>query len=183
MAMNSLGEILEEITKLPAYSRHQQYFQLLKSWKQVVDSKTFLQTRPLYISRNILYVATHSSPLAQTLSLQRLRLLSLLNPLLSTSLVDIRFSSAHWHTSQSHVSSSKLNISQYEKDPTTVSSLDPSFLNQLPDGDTPESAFQRWAMIIQYLNRDLPLCPKCKSPTPEFELQRWHVCAYCWSRS
>ena len=52
-----------------------QYRQLLKYWDRVVNQQIAQHTRPLYINRQILYIATDSAARAQELSFQRYTLL------------------------------------------------------------------------------------------------------------
>jgi predicted nucleic acid-binding Zn ribbon protein len=73
---------------------------LLRCWEQVVPSNTAQHSRPLYLHRGVLSVATSSAAWAQTLSLGRYQLIQKLTPLLGASLQDIRFSPAQWTRSK-----------------------------------------------------------------------------------
>ncbi len=180
MSMNSLDQILAILEKQPEWEFHRRYQQLLQAWEKIIEVKVLRQTRPLYIRRQVLWVATSSATWAQTLSLQRYSLLKQLNALLCEPLVDIRFSSAQWHN--------RLSLSAFvadslparlEKHPSAIEpqAEDLELSDSLPT--TPETALQRWVEIIKTRSQNLPLCPQCQSPTPPGELERWLLCAYC----
>jgi len=182
MSFNSLDQILAAIKKHPAWTAQEQYFHLTCCWEEVVGKTVSLHTRPLNISRQVLWVATSSSVWAQELSLQRYSLLKKLNSVLNLNepLIDIRFSPAKWHTKSVNFQS----ISLQEHPSFLVSNVN---LQTKSLGNTPQSAYSGWAQIIQERSQHLPLCPNCNSPTPNGELERWSVCAYCaaqnWSTS
>ncbi|MBF2021777.1 MAG: DUF721 domain-containing protein [Hydrococcus sp. C42_A2020_068] len=179
MSFDSLDRILEALEKQADWEIQQQYRHLLQCWETVVDPKVVRQTRPLYIARNVLWVATSSSVWAQNLSFQRYSLLKKLNALLSEPLTDIRFSTAQWHNSKRLTDSAPKSISQ-EKHPSAIEMISQPPLTELPKaGKTPEAAFQSWAAVIGARSQNLPLCPRCQSPTPPGELERWSVCAHC----
>jgi predicted nucleic acid-binding Zn ribbon protein len=177
MSFDSLDRILEALEKQPGWEIQQQYRHLLQCWETVVEPKVARQTRPLYIARSVLWVATSSSVWAQNLSFQRYSLLKQLNALLSEPLVDIRFSPAQWHNSK-RISDSQ--SSDGTKHPSAIAGNSELSLPELPTGKkTPETAFQRWAAVIGARSQNQPLCPRCQCPTPPGELERWNVCAYC----
>ncbi|NJL84403.1 MAG: DUF721 domain-containing protein [Chloroflexaceae bacterium] len=95
MTFNSLNKILRALRQQAGWETHQQYHQVLGAW-QGLDRQIVLKARPTAIVRNVLWVATASSSWAQTLSLQRHRLLHQLNAELSEPLADMRFSPARW---------------------------------------------------------------------------------------
>jgi predicted nucleic acid-binding Zn ribbon protein len=179
MSFDSLDRILEALAKQPGWQVQQQFRLLLQCWETVVSDQIAQQTRPLYISRHVLWVATSSSVWAQNLSLQRYSLLQKLNKLLTEPLVDIRFSTAQWFNSK-RLATSESQLSQLEKHPSTFETNAALALPELsPEKTTPETAFQRWAAIIAARSQNLSLCPRCQCPTPPGELERWAVCAYC----
>jgi predicted nucleic acid-binding Zn ribbon protein len=182
MSFNSLPEILEHLEKQAGWERHQQYRHLLQCWTAVVEPPVALQTRPLYIARQVLWVATSSSAWAQTLSLQRYFLLKKLNTLLREPLTDIRFSSAHWHDRLSDSTDEKPGqMSPVEKHPSLVDeTLPPSSTpERLMEDNTLDAVFARWTEVVRSRSQSLPLCPQCQCPTPVGELERWTVCACC----
>ena len=77
-----MERILQAVEKQPVGQRLQQYRYLLQCWDKVVSPRVAAHTRPLYISRQVLSVATSNSVWAQTLTMQRHQLLQKLNALL-----------------------------------------------------------------------------------------------------
>ena len=186
-SFNSLDRILEKLEQQLGWEQYQQYRCLLQGWQAVVDRKIAENSRPLYVAREILWVATSSSTWAQELSLRRYNLLKKLNTQLPFQLVDLRCSPAWWHqetlTSANSLSQDRQqHPSKVEFDLTTSPSINNNL--QKSNSDCQQSqqltaSFQRWAQTMQGRSRNLPLCPQCHSPTPNGELQRWDVCYYC----
>ncbi|MGH2415175.1 MAG: DUF721 domain-containing protein [Microcystaceae cyanobacterium] len=172
MSFNSLDQVLAAIEKQPGWEIQQQYRRLLECWPTVVEPKVALQTRPLYIVRNVLWVATSSSAWAQTLSLQRYSLLKQLNTYLPEPLVEIRFSPAQWYNQTG-------SIDRAQHSSLLGTNTDTHLFPELLPENTPQSAFQRWAQSIETRSQHLSLCPRCQCPTPPDELQLWTLCAYC----
>lgn len=196
MGFNSLDTIFQLLAQQPGWEKQERYRHLLACWKRVVDPQIAEHSRPSYIARQVLWVATSNSVWAQTLSLQRHSLLKKLNLHLSEPIVDIRFSPAQWHnkysSSQSHPQAG--HPSETDKNAASQSELD--FLPQSlleateevkknnqnlsePIQKNPEASFQRWIKTVQGRSQNFSLCPHCQCPTPPAELQRWHLCAYC----
>ncbi len=49
-----------------------------------------------------------------------------------------------------------------------------------PSREAPlDPSFEHWEQRRRRQNEMLPLCPSCQCPTPQGELQRWSVCAFC----
>ena len=180
MSFGSLEQILAAIASQPGWEKQQIYQRLLECWSQVVTPQALLHSRPVYISRQVLWVATSSAVWAQHLSLSRLSLLKKLTPLLGHEhLSDIRFSCGNWHnkSSTSTTQESSSNLAQH---PSTIVVQEwDSNQDNPPHGDRQESVFQRWAAFRSSVSQHLPLCPLCQCPTPPGELDRWGVCAYC----
>lgn len=175
MSFNSIAQILTRVEQKPGWEVFRLYRQVLQCWKTLVSPQVAAHTRPLYIKRQVLWVATSSSAWAQNLAFSRYRLLKQLNAQLDEPLLEIRFSSAGWHTpptieenlSENHPSFMGIKENDIEKQDLSVSS---------PDLQT---AFSHWVESIRKLELSLPLCPRCHAPTPTGELQRWSVCACC----
>jgi predicted nucleic acid-binding Zn ribbon protein len=169
MSFDSIDRILKEIEQQPGWELQQQYRLLLQCWSSIVEPKVALHTRPLYVMRKVLWVATSSSVWAQNLSMQRYSLLKKLNAKLSEQLIDIRFSPAKWHSKKSSSTESHkiepVNEARVVFSPT--------------EENTSKTTFQRWSDLIKARSQNFPVCPQCQSPTPPEELQRWQVCAYC----
>ncbi len=175
MSLNSLDRLLETLTAQPSWDKYQQYRALLQCWETVIEAQIVQQTRPLYIQRQVLWVATSSAVWAQQLSLQRPTLLQQLNAHLREPLVDIRFSSANWYAANLEMSASSL-----EAHPSSVETQGEFSSKDIsPTETTPQAAFQRWANVIQARSQHLASCPRCHCPTPSGELDRWSVCSHC----
>lgn len=178
MSFNSLDRIIALLEQQPGWEQYQQYRQVVDCWQQVIDQKLAQHTRPLYISRQILWVAISSYSLAQELSLQRFYLLKKLNHQLSFVLKDIRFSPQHWYQSKNSASNSTQSShpSQIE-----ISQTENKIVNSAPAKDL-NTAVQRWQKILQERSQNLPTCPQCGCPTPLGELERWQLCCHCISQ-
>jgi predicted nucleic acid-binding Zn ribbon protein len=186
MSFDSLSNILKKLQQEPSWDQYHRFQHLLQCWQKSVSPNVSRHTRPLHIARKVLWVATSSSTWSQTLSLQRFTLLKKLNTNLAEfgeSLDDIRFSVAYWTDLPHHEDD---NVSQSD-----LTAVHPSYLgenrlklleNSLSEGNTPQSAFQRWAEELKKRSQILPLCPQCQAPTPSGELQRWGVCCHCLTK-
>ena len=182
MTFQSLNHILTAIAKQPNWEKQRQYHRLVQCWHKIVNDKVAQHTRPLYLQRQVLWVATSSSVWAQNLALQRYSLLKKLNQLLDEPIIDMRFSPARWY--QKHLSNSEhtsilsqhpsaLNLESELLSPTNSDTTNAEKVT------TPQEAFQRWAEVVKKRSLYLPSCPSCQCPTPEGELKRWQMCAYC----
>ena len=97
---NSVEQILTQLEQQPGWEKFKEYRQLLKCWHSTVNQTTAEHTRPLYVARQVLWVAASNASRAQELSFQRYTLLKRLNKQLPFTLKDIRFSSSQWHQTQ-----------------------------------------------------------------------------------
>ena len=189
MSFNSISKLLEALEKPPGWEQQRQYRRLVQLWQGIVGEKIVPHTRPLYISRQVLWVATSSSVIAQELSLKRYSLLKKLNDRLSDPLVDVRFSPARWHDRNTRKADGLNLCASNEREHPSQWAIDEelSSSKHLPEGNDPKTAFARWAKFIQDRSHSLSVCPVCQSPTPKGELQRWDMCAYCvsnqWAQS
>ncbi|PIG93031.1 DciA family protein [Gloeocapsopsis sp. IPPAS B-1203] len=174
MSFKSLEQLVGAFIEQTAW--HEQPLQrVVKCWSDVVGVAVASHTRPLSIQRNILWVATSSAAWAQTLTFERQRILTKLNPYLLDPLTDIRFSTAGWQRSQ------------VDKKDTPAKNAHPSYIvtagsrkNKAQAAiQNPRAAFQHWQETTRSRSQGLPLCPQCQSPTPPGELQRWEVCSFC----
>jgi predicted nucleic acid-binding Zn ribbon protein len=184
MSFSSLDRILDALKKQPGWEAQKQYSHLLECWQSVVPEKISQHARPLYISRQVLWVATSSAVWAQNLTMQRYSLLKKLNALLAEPLSDIRFSTAQWHKAKPSSESPSVDRETYSSAlakalPIGIAPQITASVSESKKAKTPQEAFQRWAAIIEARSHSLPACPQCQSPTPPKELQRWTVCAYC----
>lgn len=182
MTFNPLNHALSSLERQSAWESYQQYRLLMQAWEQIVAEPVARQTRPLFIHRNILWVATASAAWAQTLSLSRRSLIKGLSDRLEVPLADIRFSTARW-SDPSPIERARDAATTH---PSQIDPPDPGMTDNVtvpaeldPRSLSPQAAFERWSAIVQQRSRCLPLCPRCQLPTPQGELERWSVCAYC----
>ncbi|MDJ0736696.1 MAG: DciA family protein [Nostocaceae cyanobacterium] len=181
MSLKSVNDILE-LLSIEAKLQQHPFQQLLKLWASVVGAVIANHAQPVSIQRNVLWVATSSAAWAQNLTFERQRLLSKLNALLPTPLVDIRFSTAQWQRLQKN---SKQENSKQQASP--LPQQHPSYLGEqpteprkiAPTAKGANAVFAHWSKTIQMRSHHLPLCPQCNCPTPPGELQRWQVCSIC----
>jgi predicted nucleic acid-binding Zn ribbon protein len=110
---NSVEQILTQLEQQPGW----EYRQLLQCWERTVNQNIAQQTRPLYINRQVLYVATSSAARSQELSFQRYTLLKRLNKQLTFALKDIRFSSSQWHQKTNELEIKQSIFTKSEKAP------------------------------------------------------------------
>ncbi|MCP2731517.1 DUF721 domain-containing protein [Limnofasciculus baicalensis] len=196
--LKSLNHILGKVENQPLWQERQELQQLLSCWSEIVGTKAAQQTRLYAIARDTLYVATSSSVWVQDLKLKRHQILKQLQAKSSIPLTDIYFSTAQWHHDATDSPTTSLsehpsyidgklgnspwgvaNGAQGENEELPPVPLSPA---SLPTAKNPQSAFQRWALIIQARSHSLPLCPQCNCPTPEGELHRWGICALCTAK-
>ncbi|MEA5573728.1 DUF721 domain-containing protein [Calothrix sp. UHCC 0171] len=192
MSLKSVNDIVS-ILKAKAVLQEPPLQNLLQCWHEIVGDTIALHTRPVAIQRSVLRVATSSAAWAQNLTFERQRLLIQVNQKLVTPVDEIRFSTAEWQISP---------ISR-EKQEVALITQHPSYLGEsinlsdrisedtsLAYGGQPTTkvttkvtntndAFVRWANAVKRRSHKLPLCPECQCPTPQGEIQRWHVCALC----
>ncbi len=185
MTLSSLDRLLEIMVQRPQWDEYRRYLEICEIWSTIVSEKAVPHSQPLYVQRDILWIATSSSVWSQQLSFQSYSLLQQLNHHLSASpLQKLRFSPAQWHDPHNPQQLSSLDIKQsFFSYPETVSPLDK---NPQPTPQTPEEAFQRWTHAIAHHLNALPLCPQCHCRTPAIELERWSKCYLCitqhWQR-
>ena len=183
MSFKSLSHILRVLENQLQSPEQLQFQRLLKCWPEVVGVRVISQTKLLSFQRGVLRVATSSSAWAQTLTLERRRILEKLNPLLPTPVVDIRFSVAGW-SEQKNNSSSPADVVQplTPEHPSRLQNDTPK-PSKMENPQHPHDAFQSWAETLQKRSQSLPLCQNCQCPTPPGELQRWSVCALCATKA
>lgn len=179
MSFDSLERVIKEIEKQPGWEIQQQYRLLLQCWNSVVPPQAASHARPLYIARQILWVATSSSVWAQNLSMQRYSLLKKLNACSDFELSDIKFSPAKWHDRAPSPAGDVNSRALEQSDRTSSKDL-------TIEAKDARTAFGQWAEAIRHRLQNSPLCPRCQCATPERELQRWNTCAFCaagqWSK-
>lgn len=172
----SLEQILAAIAKQPGWEEQELYQQAFKSWSLVVTPLEAANSHPLYISRQVLWIATSSAVWAGHLTLKRLFLLKKLNSyLVKEQLSDLRFKHTAWP-----VVSQTSYASESSPHPSLLPIKDlKSLIDDIPKTTEVMNSFERWAKIRAIRYQDLPLCPRCQAPTPNGEIQRWGVCGCC----
>lgn len=187
MYFNSVEQILTQLEKQPGWEQFCDYRQLLKCWHNTVNQNTVKHTRPLHITRQVLWVATSSAARAQELSFQRYTLLKRLNKQLPFTLKDIRFSSSQWH--QKTYSDTDKILFSTGKQPK-YKNINPSAVDKQTNNNSKNSATEakiaakRW---LETISKSSSLsCPKCGASTPAGEIERWNCCYLCvaqkWSQ-
>lgn len=181
MAFKSLDHVLGTLGD--RYRSHdQQHSQrLLRGWVEAVGPVVAAQTRPLSMQNDVLRVATSSSAWAQNLIFERQRILEKLNVLLSTSLIDIRFSTAQWQESRSlSAFNAEQQVQLWQQHPSRLAETIRLPAVQRHENPTdPMVAFQRWGKLMRSRTHNLPACPRCQCPAPPGELKRWSMCSLC----
>jgi predicted nucleic acid-binding Zn ribbon protein len=150
---------------------------VLKCWYEVVGKALIKHTKPVWIQRDVLQVATSSAAMAQNLTFERQRLLEKLNQRLPTPLTDIHFSTANWY--KSPLPKENIIIALPSEHPSYVGEKLKISRSQVSVAKNINEAYGKWAEIVKARSHDLSLCPKCQCPTPPGELQRWGVCSFC----
>lgn len=199
---DSVEQILTQLETQPGWEKFRAHRQLLKCWSQVVNQQTAQHTRPLYLNRQILYVATSSAARAQELVFQRYTLLKRLNQQqqlileIKDDIKDIRFSSSGWHqpTYAQETQATLFTISDRQKtkiapDPTVAlkpankgakadNSLN-NLSNALSPSEQAKKAAQRWLGDMEQKLATTLACPQCNSVISQAELTRWNLCHHC----
>ena len=180
MFFASLEEILAQIEQQPGWEKYQEYCQVLECWQKIVNKQIAEHTRPLYITRQIFWVATVSSVWAQELSLQRYSLLGKLNNQLPFLLKDIRFSPIQGQQVYNDSTSAQTLNNQHRSHPSQIKvNKSEISLNNLSSPDDPREIVKHWLTALQKRSPNLFICPQCQSLTPEGELKRWNLCCHC----
>ena len=185
MFFDSVEQILAQLEQQPGWEKLREHRQLLKCWHDTVSRNTAQHTRPLYISRQVLWVATSSAARAQELSFQRYTLLKKLNNQLPFVLKDVRFSSSQWHqaTAQNTLNTNLFSISEQQKfkhNPIEYQSLNfKSNKDHISSSTDAKLAARRWLETIKKKSSSFSCCPQCNAATPMEEIERWNFCYHC----
>jgi predicted nucleic acid-binding Zn ribbon protein len=184
---DSVEQILTQLENQPGWEKFRAYRQLLQCWERVVNPQIAQSTRPLYINRQILYVATSSAARAQELSFQRYTLLKRLNQQLTTEIKDLHFSSSQWHQ-KTYLQETQAVFTISDRHKTIIPRNSSAALkdnqeakidNELSAQDRAKNAAQRWLRTIEQRSKDTLVCPKCNSLISQAELNRWNLCHHC----
>jgi predicted nucleic acid-binding Zn ribbon protein len=181
MSFHDLNLILKNITNQTGWETQKQYLHILNLWQKLVSPQISQHSRPSHLTQQVLWIAVSSSVWSQHLSLQRYSLLKKLNAHLDLTLSDLRFSPALWYQNSAHLPADQAHLKPTSHPSQVVRNtpVSPDF----PQGDTPLSAFHYWQHCLQVRSQEFPLCPLCAIPTPQGELDRWHKCFICFTKS
>lgn len=182
MGFSGLRSLITDVEAQPNWQARRQFSQVVEYWPKAVGYVVARQTKPASIQRHILYVTVANASWAQTLTLERRRILHKLNRLIAKPLDDIRFSSAQWHTKPVRKTSPVSNWIKAHPSyigPTTGPELAP----EETQTKTPEAAFNRWAHIKKSQQKSQEICPECNCFCPPGELARWTMCALCIAKT
>lgn len=184
MGFSGLRSLITDIEARPSWQARRQFSQVVEYWPKAVGYAVCRQTKPASIRHHILYVTVANASWAQTLTLERRRILHKLNRLLTTPLEDIRFSSAQWHTKPIR---KNLSVSDWIKaHPSYIGpalETDPASRAMPEPTQTPEAAFARWTRIKKSQQQSQEMCPECQCFCPPGELARWAMCALCIAKT
>lgn len=178
MGFSGLRSLITDIETHPGWQTRRQFRQVVEHWPKAVGYVVARQTKPASIQRHILYINVANASWAQTLTLERRRILHKLNQLLTTPLDDIRFSSAQWHSKP--VRRGQQPVSDWVKaHPSYVGSSDSDVTSEQAPSDTPEDAYKGWVSVKKEQQKYQELCPECECFCPSGELARWEMCSHC----
>ncbi len=186
MALDSIHTVIHHLEQQPRWRGRGQFRQVLNQWTAVVGEGVARQAAPVRLDQDVLHVAVVNPMWAQTLTLERLRILTKLNDRLHLDLRDIRFSSGDWYRHNKAAQTGQSGPAPATRPPDL-----PEWLRQhpcfeprtIPRGQqrpsTAEESFERWAGMTQQLAAQQPLCPQCRCHCPVGELKRWGRCCIC----
>jgi predicted nucleic acid-binding Zn ribbon protein len=183
MSLDSIHNVIHQLERQPRWRGRGQFRQILNHWAVVVGEGVARQAAPVRLDHDVLHVAVINPMWAQTLTLERLRILAKLNDRLKLNLRDIRFSSGDWHR-QKQAGPSPSATPRSPSDLPEWLRQHPSFEPQaiptsLQRPQTAEESFERWATMTQQLATQQPHCPQCQCHCPAGELKRWGRCSIC----
>lgn len=188
MHFNSVEQILTQLEQQPGWEKFREYRQLLKCWSNTVNSNTAKHTRPLYVTRQVLWVATSSAARAQELSFQRYTLLKRLNKQLTFTLKDIRFSSSGWHQTVSHNENRPQIFKIGDRHKSTITRAnsigakrDTTDKGELSTASASERAKNAAKSCLATLEQKASsiTCSNCGVATSKKEIERWNSCYHC----
>ena len=209
MALEGLEGLIKGLENQDSWQAQQQFRLVLLHWPKSVGFAVARKTRPVSIQRETLYVATATASWAQTLAYERLNIVKKLNRYQRRPLKDIRFSTAQWTQAQGaqnqttvsfaaaeHAAARKQVPERLAQHPSYVGNVEhvpiQHTLDQQPPDprtpdqtiqthakQTPQTAFQRWALTLQARQQLQVICPVCHCHCPRGELARWARCGHC----
>ena len=181
MGFSGLRSLITDIEAHPTWQARRQFRQVVEYWPKAVGYRVARQTKPVSIQRHVLYVTVANASWAQTLTLERRRILHKLNRLLAMPLDDIRFSSAQWHTKPMRA---KATVSDWVKaHPSYIGAPETEISTEQEPTKTPEEAYALWATLKKQQQKSQEICPECQCACPPGELARWSMCAPCVAKT
>jgi predicted nucleic acid-binding Zn ribbon protein len=181
MSFNPLDNVLQSLTRQPGWESYRRYCQAIEGWKRVVSPRLLDRTRPVSLRDDVLSVATRSAALAQELSLQRYSLVRKMNPFLDEPIEDIHFSSARWFDLPPVPPDDAIEPAPIDEHPS-YSAGENGSEKKAKNVHLSKEGFERLREKIDRRSRNWPLCPRCQSPSPNGEIDRWGHCAFCFAR-
>ena len=177
MGFSGLQSLITDIETQPGWQARRQFSQVVDYWPKAVGYVVARQTKPESIQRHVLYVTVANASWAQTLTLERRRILHKLNRLLAMPLDDIRFSSARWHAKPIRRNQP---VSDWVKaHPSYLGEPKPGEVHQKEPARTPEEAYAAWVIMKKSQQKLQEICPECECACPPGEIARWNMCAPC----
>ncbi|PSN15565.1 DUF721 domain-containing protein [filamentous cyanobacterium CCP5] len=175
--MEALGRLIQTLEQQPRWRTQGQLRRILAGWSAAVGENVARQSEPVRLSRGILYVAVTNPTWAQTLTMERLRILNKINLQISPPRKEIRFSTGDWW--QRPRRSLPAEGARLQGHPCYW----PGGSAPADISTTPEAAFAGWAERHRQLAEHQPRCPDCACPCPTGELERWHRCSICAAKA
>ncbi|MBD1916950.1 MULTISPECIES: DUF721 domain-containing protein [Cyanophyceae] len=182
MPLDSIDNVIHQFEQQPRWRSRGLFRQVLNSWAAVVGDGVARQAAPVRLDQDVLHVAVVNPMWAQTLTLERRRILAKLNDHLHLNLSDIRFSSGDWYRQNKSAQPGKTSAAALELPEWLRQhpSYEPRAIPRSPQRpETAEESFERWAGLTQQLAAQQPLCPQCHCHCPTGELKRWGRCSIC----
>lgn len=185
MGFSGLRSLMTDLEAHPNWHARRQFRQVVEYWPKAVGHVVARQTKPASIQRHVLYVTVANSSWAQTLTLERRRILHKLNRLIAMPLDDIRFSSAQWHARPVR---RQQPVNDWVKGhPSYVGEVgaaaETSLTAKQEQTKTPEEAYSLWATIKKKQQKLQETCPECQCFCPPGEISRWGMCAPCITKT
>jgi predicted nucleic acid-binding Zn ribbon protein len=184
MAMEGLNTLITKLEGQTSWQARRQFRKIVEYWPKSVGYAVARQTRPISLQRQVLQVATSTSAWAQTLMMERPRILKKLNHYLPTPVKEIRFSTAQWSMNAINTNT-RVGMQLFSNHPsyigsqTEVNTQESNTSKKL----TPYEAFEIWSTRIQAQQKHQSICPACKCPCPIGEIERWDICALCATKN
>jgi predicted nucleic acid-binding Zn ribbon protein len=164
MAIHRLNRVLGDLSQEQPWQASHRFQQLLHQWPQLVGEAVATHTRPARLDRQILQVGTATAVWAQNLQFERHHLRRKIHQQLGLPLRDIQFSTVYW--AETRTADDRRDSHQQ----TQIWQQHPCRFLPHPQGaSTPHP-------------NPITRCPQCQGPTPQRELERWGVCAFCISQ-